>query len=110
MKLIIAFIRPEQLPDIKQALFDAQIRHFTAMTVMGTAPKTEQQMYRGELREVSLFKRIRLELVVKEAQVETAIKAISDGSMSSGGWGRILVTSLDDMVKIWTGERGNLAY
>ena len=110
MKLIIAYIRSEQLPAVKQALFDAQIRHFTAMMVMGTAPKTEQQMYRGEIKEVSLFKRVRIECVVKEAQVETAIKAISDGSMQTGGGGRILVTSLDDMVKIWTGERGNLAY
>jgi nitrogen regulatory protein P-II 1 len=110
MKLIIAFLRPEQLPAVKQALFDAQIRHFTAMMVLGTAPKTEQQMYRGELREISLFKRVRLEVVVKEAQVETAISAISAGSKESGGWGRIVVASLDDMVKIWTGERGNLAY
>jgi nitrogen regulatory protein P-II 1 len=110
MKLIIAFLRPEQLPAVKQALFDAQIRHFTAMTVLGTAPKTEQQMYRGEQREISLFKRVRLEVVVKEAQVETAISAISTGSKETGGWGRILVTSVDDMVKIWTGERGNLAY
>jgi nitrogen regulatory protein PII len=45
MKLVIAVIRPEQLPAVKQALFDAQIQHLTATTVMGTAPKSEQQMY-----------------------------------------------------------------
>jgi nitrogen regulatory protein P-II 1 len=110
MKLVIAYIRPEQLPAVKQALFDAQIRHFTAMMVVGTTNKTEQRMYRGEAREVSLFKRVRLELAVKEAHVETAIKAISDGAMNSGGWGRILVSELYDNVKIWTGERGDLAF
>ena len=47
MKLVFALIRAEQLPAVKQALFDAQIRHVTATTVMGTAQKSEQQMYRG---------------------------------------------------------------
>jgi nitrogen regulatory protein PII len=106
MKLVIAVIRPEQLPAVKQALFDAQIRHLTATTVMGTAPKSEQQMYRGVQREVSLFRRIRLELAVNDAQVETAIEAISQGAHETGGWGRILVQPLDDVVTIWTGERG----
>ena len=52
MKLITALIRSEQLPSVKQALFDVQIRHLTATSVLGTAPKSEQQMYRGVAREV----------------------------------------------------------
>ena len=106
MKLVIAVIRPEQLPAVKQALFDAQIRHLTATTVMGTAPKSEQQMYRGVQREVSLFRRVRIELAVNDAQVETAIDAISRGAHEVGGWGRIMVQPLDDLVTIWTGVRG----
>ena len=106
MKLVIALIRPEQLPAVKQALFDVQIRHLTATTVMGTAPKSEQQMYRGVQREVSLFRRIRVEVAVNDSQVETAIEAISQGAHETGGWGRILVQPLDDVVTIWTGERG----
>ena len=47
MKMITALIRSEQLPAVKQALFDAQIIHLTATSVLGTAPKSEQQMYRG---------------------------------------------------------------
>jgi nitrogen regulatory protein P-II 1/nitrogen regulatory protein P-II 2 len=106
MKLVVALIRPEQLPSVKQALFDAQIRHLTATTVMGTAPKSEQQMYRGVQREVSLFRRVRVEVAVNDAQVETAIDAISRGAHEAGGWGRIMVQPLDDVVTIWTGERG----
>ncbi|MFT5424655.1 MAG: nitrogen regulatory protein P-II 2 [Phycisphaerales bacterium] len=106
MKLIVAVIRPEQLPSVKQALFDSQIRHITASTVMGTAPKSEQQMYRGVQREVSLFSRVRIELAVNDAQVETAIDAISRGAHETGGWGRIMVQPLDDIVTIWTGVRG----
>ena len=106
MKLVIALIRPEQLPAVKQALFDVQIRHLTATTAMGTAPKSEQQMYRGVQREVSLFRRVRVEVAVNDAEVETAIEAICQGAHETGGWGRILVQPLDDVVTIWTGERG----
>jgi nitrogen regulatory protein PII len=38
MKMIVAVIKPEQMPAVKQALFDAEIRHMTATSVMGTAP------------------------------------------------------------------------
>ncbi len=107
MKLVIAVIRPEQLPAVKQALFDAQIRRITATTVMGTAPQTEQQMYRGVQREVSLFPRIRVELAVNDSELETAIEAISRGAHETGGWGRIMVQPLDDVVTIWTGVRGS---
>ena len=109
MKLVIAVIRPEQLPAVKQALFDAQIRRITATTVMGTAPQTEQQMYRGVQREVTLFPRIRVELAVNDSELETAIEAISRGAHETGGWGRILVQPLEEVVTIWTGVRGTRA-
>ncbi len=109
MKLVIAVIRPEQLPAVKQALFDVQIRRITATTVMGTAPQTEQQMSRGVQREVSLFPRIRVELAVNDSELETAIEAISRGAHETGGWGRILVQPLEEVVTIWTGVRGTRA-
>ena len=86
MKLVIAVIRPEQLPAVKQALFDAQIQHLTATTVMGTAPKSEQQMYRGVQREVSLFRRIEVKVAVNDSQLETAID-IRDHSFTLGNAG-----------------------
>jgi nitrogen regulatory protein PII len=109
MKLIVAVIRPEQLPTVKQALFDAQIRHMTASTVQGTGTRTEQQMYRGVAKEVSLFRRVRLEVAVNDDRLEVAMQAISDGAHASGGWGHIFVTELTDAMTIWTGERGSRA-
>ncbi len=106
MKMIIAYIRPEQLPAVKQALFDVQIRHMTAMTVMGTASKTEQKMFRGVREEVTLFRRLRVEVFVQDAVLETAIDAISRGTQESGGYGKIFVINLEDVIKPWTGERG----
>ena len=106
MKMVVAVIRPEQLPAVKQALFDAQIRHMTATTVQGTGTRTEQRVYRGVAKEVSLFRRVRLEVAVNDDRVETAIQAISEGARASGGWGHIFVTELSEVVTIWTGERG----
>ena len=106
MKMVTAVIRSEQLPAVKQALFEIGLRHLTATSILGTAPRTEQQMYRGVQREVELFRRIRVELAMNDATVEKAIDAISRGAKEAGGWGRIFVTELTDVVTIWTGERG----
>jgi len=109
MKMITAFIRPEQLPDIKQALLEADARHFTATTVMGTAPETEQQMFRGVGKEVTLFRRVRLEVATQDDQAESVIDAISKGAKTSGGYGKIFVMELQDVVKIFSDERGQEA-
>jgi len=109
MQFIISYIRPEQLPAIKDSLADAEFFHFTAMSVLGTAPKAEQRTFRGVEQKVTLFRRVRLEMMVKDSQVENAIDAISTGAMNSGGAGRIFISPITDAVKIWTGERNELA-
>ena len=106
MKQLVTIVRPEQLPAVKKELARAQFNQLTAATVMGTAPKTEQSIFRGVRREVSLFRRVRIELYVQDAQVEKAIEAISKGCMESGGYGKIFINEVAEVVKIWTGERG----
>ena len=106
MKMVIALIRPEQLPAVKQALYDVQIHRLTAMTVLGTAPRAEQVMYRGVKREVTLFNRVRVEIAVNDALVETAIEAITEGAVETGGHGKIFVLDLAEVVTVWNGERG----
>ena len=106
MKMVSALIRPEQLPDVKKALFDAQLSHFTATTAVGTGSRTEQEMYRGQQREITLFQRVRVELAVNDSSVERAMEAIAAGCMESGGYGRIFVTELHEAMTVWTGERG----
>ena len=106
MKVVVAIIRPEQLPAVKQALLDAGIKQLTATTVMGTAPKAEQLMFRGVRHEVTLFRRVRVELVVQDAQLEAAIEAISQAARDSGGHGFVFVTEAVEVVVVATGERG----
>ncbi len=109
MKMIVTYIRSEQLPAVKEALSDAGFHSLSAMPVLGTAPKSEQRMFRGVPLDVSLFRRVRLELALRDEQVEKAIEAICAGAKESGGYGRIFVTELHDAVKIWTDERGEAA-
>ena len=109
MKFIIALIRPEQLPDVKQALFDSEFRHMTASTVMGTAPKTEQKQFRGVKKEISLFNRIRLEIAVEDSKVEKVLSCISQGAKDSGGYGKVFVLDLVDVMTVWTDNRGEEA-
>jgi nitrogen regulatory protein P-II 1 len=106
MKIVIAVIKPEQLPAVKKELFDADVRHFTAMPVMGTASRTEQSTYRGVQKETSLFSRVRLEIAVNDAFLERTISAVTDGCMATGGSGKIMVTELAEVVTVWTGQRG----
>ena len=107
MKMITVVLRPEQLPAVKKALFAADMRHMTATPVLGTAPKTEQQQFRGVRLEVELCKRIRVEVAVKDAKLKSTIEAISQGAKESGGFGKIFVTDIHDVITIWTGDRGD---
>jgi len=109
MKLITAHIRPEQLPAIKKSLSDAGFPHLSAATEMGTAPSSERHMYRGVAHEVSLFNRLRVDLAVRDADLEGVLAAISSGAKEHGAHGIIFVTELVDAVSIWNGERGENA-
>jgi nitrogen regulatory protein P-II 1 len=106
MKMIVALIRPHQLPSVKQALFDRQITHFTATNVLGTAPTAEQRMYRGVERQVELFKRVRLEIAVSGAFVDPCLEALQEGAAETGGHGKVFVMELLDVMTLWNGERG----
>jgi nitrogen regulatory protein P-II 1 len=109
MKLIIAIIQPGKLPDVKKALFDADVRKMTVTNVIGCGQQggyTEN--YRGSVIEVNLLKKIRLEIAVNEEFVEPTIAAIIKGARTGSiGDGKILVTELQRCVRIRTGEEGN---
>ena len=107
--MITVVLRPEQLPAVKNALFAADMRHMTATPVLGTAPETEQQLFRGVRREVELCKRVRVEVAVKDTKLKDTIEAISKGAKESGGYGKIFVTDISDVITIWTDDRGEAA-
>lgn len=111
MKLIIAMIQPHKLPDVKQALYEAEVYKMTVTNALGCGQqKGYTETYRGVMQEVNLLKKVRLEIAVNENFVQPTIEAIIKGARSGNiGDGKIFVMDLPECIRIRTGERGNTA-
>jgi nitrogen regulatory protein P-II 2 len=111
MKLIVALIQPHKLPDVKKALYDAEIYKMTVVNALGSGQqKGYSEEYLGKIEEVNLRKKLRLEIVVSEEAVEKTIKAIIKGAQTGRiGDGKIFVLNLQQCIRIRTGESGNIA-
>jgi len=111
MKLIIAFIQPEKLPDVKKALYDAEIFKMSVTNSLGCGQqKGYSESYRGVVYEVNLLKKVRLDIAVNDDFVKPTIKAIVEGARTGNiGDGKIFVVPLEECVRIRTGESGSSA-
>ena len=111
MKLIIAFIQPHKLPDVKQALYDAEVHKMTATNALGCGQqKGYTETYRGVIHKVNLLKKVKLEIAVNEDFVKPTIDAIIRGARTGKiGDGKIFVLDLSECIRIRTGERGSKA-
>ena len=111
MKLIIAYIQPEKLNAVKQALYEREIFKMSVTNSLGCGEqKGYHETYRGADIEVNLLKKVRLEIAVNEAFVEKTIEGIVNGAKTGNiGDGKIFVLDLVEVVRIRTGERGSVA-
>ena len=108
MKMVVAIIQPQQFPDVKKALFEADVRHLTCTNILGTATEgVELQRFRGVPHEVTLLQKVRIELALADEMVEPAVEAIVRGARDSGGYGVVFVSELHDVIDVKTGERGH---
>jgi nitrogen regulatory protein PII len=107
MKMVVAIVQPQQLPDIKEALSTADVKDMTCTNILGTvANQFEEYKYRGVIQDITLFQKVRIEIAVPEQQVNTVIDALSEGAKQSGGSGLAFVTEIIDCVNLGTGDRG----
>ncbi len=111
MKLIIAYIQPHKLNDVKQALYAAEVHKMSVTNALGCGQqKGYTETYRGVAMEVNLLKKIRLEIAVNEDFVQPTIDAIIEGAKSGKiGDGKIFILDLAECIRIRTGEKGNKA-
>ena len=111
MKLVIAYIQPEKLNDVKQALYACEIYKLSVSNALGCGQqKGYHETYRGVDIEVNLLKKVRLEIAVNDNYVSHTIDAIVSGARTGAiGDGKIFVVPLDRCVRIRTGEEGNEA-
>jgi len=109
MKLIIAMIQPHKLPDVKKALYKAEIYKMTVSNALGCGQqKGFTETYRGIIHEVNLLKKVKLEIAVNESFVKPTVDAIIQGAKTGNiGDGKIFILDLPECIRIRTGERGN---
>lgn len=111
MKLIVAFIQPEKLNSVKQALYEAEVYKMSVTNALGCGQqKGYHESYRGADVEVNLLKKVRIEIAVNDNFVQPTIDAVIKGARSGKiGDGKIFVLDLADCIRIRTGEKGKEA-
>ncbi len=109
MKLVIAYIQPEKLNAVKQALFEREIYKLSITNALGCGQQMGyHETYRGADIEVNLLKKIRLEIAVNAEYVQPTIDGIIAGARSGKiGDGKIFVQDLTECIRIRTGETGS---
>jgi len=111
MKLILAYIQPHKLNDVKQELYKEEVFKISVTNALGCGQqKGYHESYRGVDIEVNLLKKLRLEIAVNEEFVQRTIDAIIKGARTGEiGDGKIFVTNLTQCIRIRSGETGNVA-
>lgn len=111
MKLIIAYIQPERLNAVKQALYEREVYKMSVSNALGCGQqKGYLHQYRGAIEEVSLLKKIRLAIGVNDDYVEKTIEGIIAGARTGDiGDGKIFVLPMEACIRIRTGEKGPAA-
>jgi nitrogen regulatory protein P-II 1 len=111
MKLVVAIVRPEQLNDVLEALYRAEVRGLTISRVQGHGGELERvETYRGMRVKVALTEKVRIEIGVSDHFVQTTVNAIADAARTgSVGDGKIFVLPVEQVQRIRTGESDEAA-
>lgn len=108
MKLITAIIKPFKLDNVREALSEIGISGITVTEVKGFGrQKGHTELYRGAEYIVDFLPKVKLEVVIAESGLQQAIDTIIDTARSGKiGDGKIMVTDLEQVIRIRTGEKG----
>ena len=108
MKLITAVIKPFKLDDVREALSDIGVQGITVTEVKGFGrQKGHTELYRGAEYVVDFLPKAKVEVAVSSDMAEQAIEAISQAANTGKiGDGKIFVSSLEQIIRIRTGETG----
>ena len=108
MKMVMAVIKPFKLEEVREALGEVGVSGLTVTEVKGFGrQKGHTELYRGAEYVVDFLPKVKIEVVVKDADVERAIEAIIKAAKTGKiGDGKIFVTAVEQVVRIRTGETG----
>jgi nitrogen regulatory protein P-II 1 len=108
MKKIEAIIRKTKFEEVKETLHDNGIEFFSFWEARGVGMARESRVYRGIAYDTSTIERLYLQIVVRDVNLEKTIQAVLDAAATGQvGDGKIFVSSVDESIRIRTGERGD---
>ncbi|MCK9466602.1 P-II family nitrogen regulator [Thiopseudomonas acetoxidans] len=108
MKLVTAIIKPFKLDDVREALSEIGVQGITVTEVKGFGrQKGHTELYRGAEYVVDFLPKVKIEVAIAQSQLDLVIETISKAANTGKiGDGKIFVTSLEQIVRIRTGETG----
>jgi len=111
LKKVEAIIRPFKLDEVKIALVNAGVVGMTVSEVRGFGrQKGQTERYRGSEYTVEFLQKLKIEIVLEDDKVEAVVqKIIAAARTGEIGDGKIFITPVDDIIRIRTGERSDLA-
>jgi len=111
MKLVTAVIKPHKWEEVRAALESVGVTGMTVSEVSGYGrQKGHTEVYRGAEYDISLVPKIRVEVVVDDADVDSVVETIVEAAKTGRiGDGKVWVTTVDNVVRVRTGERDEAA-
>jgi nitrogen regulatory protein PII len=108
MKLITAIIQPHKLDEVREALSQAGVQGLTVLEARGYGrQKGHREVYRGAEYVIDFLPKVKIEVAVADGLLDAALDAIEKSAKTGNvGDGKIFVASLDQAVRIRTGETG----
>ena len=108
MKKIEAIIKPFKLDEVKEALHEVGLQGITVLEAKGFGrQKGHTELYRGAEYVVDFLPKVKIELVLEDQLVERAIEVIQQAAHTGRiGDGKIFVSTIDEVIRIRTGETG----
>ena len=109
MKLVTAVVKPFKLDDVRDALEQVGVRGITVTEVKGFGrQKGHTELYRGAEYVVDFLPKVKLEIAVDDSQVDSVVEAITKSAQTGKiGDGKIFITTLEEVIRIRTGETGS---
>ena len=111
MKKIEAIIKPFKLDEVKDALHEAGLQGITVIEAKGFGrQKGHTELYRGAEYVVDFLPKVKIELVIPDDMLERAVEAIQQAAYTGRiGDGKIFISSIEETIRVRTGEKGNEA-
>ena len=108
MKKIEAIIKPFKLDEVKEALHEVGLQGITVLEAKGFGrQKGHTELYRGAEYVVDFLPKVKIEVVVDDEQVEQAVEAIQQAAHTGRiGDGKIFISTVEEAIRVRTGERG----